>query len=313
MPMPTYEQLMLPLLQLSADGAEHSIREAVETLGNHFGLSSEERTELLPSGSQPRFANRVGWARTDLKKAGLLDATRMSHFRITDRGLALLAEKPETLNYKVLRRYPEYVEYLTPRSDKSTTSSLAVQGGTPSLASAIPPLERLADAYSQLRQDAEEQLLAKVKAATPEFFERLVIDLLRGIGYGGSFRDAAQAIGRSGDGGVDGLIKEDVLGLDMIYVQAKRYTVSNVPAGDVRDFVGALVGKKARKGVFFMTSGFSPDAMKYVDTVGGMTVRFVDGRELVSLMIEHGVGISSKETYAIPRIDDDYFEDAGIS
>ncbi len=308
MAIPTYEQLMLPLLQLSADRAEHSFQEAVEVLASHFKLSNEERAELLPSGVQTRFANRVGWARTDLKKAGLLDATRRAHFRITDRGEALLAEKPEALSYKFLRRYPEYLEYITPSAEKPTTPSLQSHGVTSALDAAIPPLERLADAYAQLRQYVEEQLLAKVKAGTPEFFEQLVTELLHKMGYGGSFRDAAQAIGRSGDGGVDGLIKEDILGLDMIYVQAKRYTVSNVPAGDVRDFVGALVGKRARKGVFFTTSGFSPDAKTYVQTIEGKTVVFVDGRQLVSLMIEHGVGTTVKEIYEIPRVDDDYFE-----
>ena len=313
MAIPTYEQLMLPLLQLSADGAEHSIREAVEVLANKFQLSTEDRNELLASGRETRFANRMGWARTALKKAGLVDATRTSHFRITDRGRALLSEKPETLSDKFLRRYPEYVEYVTSSSGKSSPTSSSTSTETPTLASATPPLERLADAYSQLRQEAEEQLLAKVKTATPEFFERLVIELLSKMGYGGSFRDAAQAIGRSGDGGVDGLIKEDILGLDMIYVQAKRYTTNNVPAGDVRDFVGALVGKKARKGVFFTSSGFSADAITYVEKVEGKTVVFVDGRQLVSLMIEHGVGTSIKETYAIPRVDDDYFEGSDAS
>ena len=232
-------------------------------------FSDAERTELLPTGKQTRFANRIGWARTNLKKAGLLDATRSSHFRITARGVELLAEKPDALTDKFLRRYPEYVEYLTPSSDKSVPSQSPGQGAPSDLVSAISPLERLADAYAQLRQDAEEQLLAKVKAGTPEFFERLVIDLLQKMRYGGSFRDAAQALGRSGDGGVDGLIKEDVLGLDTIYVQAKRYTTNNIPAGDVRDFVGAHVGKKARKGVFFTTSGFSPDALKYVEKAEG--------------------------------------------
>jgi restriction system protein len=304
---------MLPLLQLTSDRAEHSIREAVEVLASRFNLSDAERTELLPTGKQSRFANRIGWTRTNLKKAGLLDATRSSHFRITDRGIALLAEKPDALSDKVLRRYPEYVEYLTSRPDRSSTSPLPSRGAASTLVSAIPPLERLADAYSQLRQDAEEQLLAKVKIGSPEFFEQLVIDLLQKMGYGGSFRDAAQAIGRSGDGGVDGLIKEDILGLDVIYVQAKRYTTNNVPAADVRDFVGALVGKKARKGVFFTTSGFSAEAIKYVETIEGKTLVFIDGRKLVSLMIEHGVGISIKEVYAIPRVDDDYFEGSDTS
>lgn len=313
MPIPTSEQLALPLLQLTADRAEHSIPEAVEVLASRFNLSDAERTELLPTGKQTRFANRIGWARTNLKKAGLLDATRSSHFRITARGVELLAEKPDALTDKFLRRYPEYVEYLTPSSDKSVPSQSPGQGAPSDLVSAISPLERLADAYAQLRQDAEEQLLAKVKAGTPEFFERLVIDLLQKMRYGGSFRDAAQALGRSGDGGVDGLIKEDVLGLDMIYVQAKRYTTNNIPAGDVRDFVGAHVGKKARKGVFFTTSGFSPDALKYVEKAEGKTVVFVDGRQLVSLMIENGVGTSIEETYAIPRVDDDYFEGSDAS
>lgn len=299
---------MLPLLQLSADGAEHSIPEAVDALANEAALSSEEKAELLPSGRQTRFANRIGWARTALKKAGLLDATRWSHFRITDRGIALLAEKPDALSDKFLRRYPEYLAYVTSSSEKSVASSSLLPHGASALAAAIPPLERLEDAYSQLRRDVEEQLLAKVKASTPDFFEQLVVKLLRNMDYGGSFRDAAQAIGRSGDGGIDGLIKEDILGLDMIYVQAKRYTTNNVPAGDIRDFVGALVGKKARKGVFFTTSGFSSEATRYAEAVEGRTVILVDGRQLVSLMIEHGVGTNTKETYAIPRVDDDYFE-----
>ncbi len=312
MAMPTSEQLMLPLLQLTADGEEHSIREAVDALANQFGLSSGERSELLPSGKQARFANRIGWASTALRKAILLKPTRSSHFRITGRGRELLAQKPGSITDKLLRQYSEYTEYVGSSQRKSAgAQSQSEQMDT--TASNASPLERLTEAYSQLTQEVADQLLARVKSSSPEFFERLVVELLHKMGYGGSFRDAAQAIGRSGDGGVDGVIKEDRLGLDMIYVQAKRYTVNNVPAGDLRNFVGALAEKNARKGVFITTSAFAAGAIEVPRKIEGKTLVLVDGDQLVRLMTDYSVGTVNVETFQIPRIDDDYFEGEPIA
>jgi len=303
--MPTYEDLLLPILKLTADGSEHHLRDLTENLAAQFHLTADELAEVLSSG-QPRFANRMGWARTALKKAGLLESPRRAYFRITDRGREVLSSGVERISDKYLMRFPEYLEYkgmngngaaLTPSLLASTSEITAT------------PQERLEQAYTELSEALAQDILAKVKSCTPSFFEHLVVELLVKMGYGGSRRDAGSAVGRSGDDGIDGVIKEDELGLDMIYLQAKRYTTANVPIGDVRDFVGALVGKRARKGVFITTSGFHDDARRYAQTVEGKTLVLIDGRTLAHLMLKHELGFSITETYRVGRIDEDYFDE----
>jgi len=303
---------MLPLLKLGMDGKDHRLRDAIEILANDLNLTAEERNELLPSGQQARFDNRVGWARTALKKAGLLDAPKRSFFRITDRGRSTVLSGVDAIGDKYLSQFPEYLEYRgLNEKGHSVKQSTAVQ---PAQASEIDtPRERLEAAYSELNKVQASDLLSKVKATRPGFFETLVVQLLVKMGYGGSLLDAGSAIGGSGDGGVDGVIKEDELGLDMIYVQAKRYTTANVPAGDVRDFVGALVGKRARKGVLLTTSGFGDDARRYAQTIEGKTLVLIDGEMLAKLMLKYEVGFTVTDTYKVGRIDEDYFDDDGAT
>jgi len=301
MAVPDYQMIMLPLLRLASDGAEHSIREATEQLAKFFQLSDADREDLLPSGKQRRFDNRVGWARTALKKAGLLESPRESYIVITLRGRDVLAEKPEKITDKMLMRYPEYLQYKgLENAQGSTEPALADPGASPK--------ERIETAYGELLGSLLGDILERVKRSSPSFFEALVIDLLTAMGYGGSRRDAARALGRSGDQGVDGEIKEDPLGLDMIYVQAKRYTTANVPASDLRDFVGALVGKSARKGVFLTTSGFAADAMKFAERIEGKRLALIDGPTLARRMVEHGLGVTATEALKISKIDEVYFD-----
>jgi restriction system protein len=303
--------LLLPLLKLTTDGDEHPLRDITEMLAAEFHLTADERAELLPSGQQ-RFVNRVGWARTALKKAGLLEAPRRACVCITNRGREVLVSGIEHLSDKYLMRFPEYLEYKGMNGVRSP-SAPPLLVPKPEEESAATPQERLEQAYTELSAAFAQDVLAKVKSCSPSFFERLVVDLLVKMGYGGSRRDAGSAVGRSGDGGIDGVIKEDELGLDMIYLQAKRYTTANVPIGDVRDFVGALVGKRARKGVFITTSGFQEDARRYAQTIEGKTLVLIDGITLAHLMLKHELGFSVTDTYKIGRIDEDYFdEETGV-
>jgi len=305
MAMPTYEDLLLPILRLTTDGTEHRLHDLTEALATQFHLTADERTELLPSG-QPRFVNRMGWARTALKKAGMLESPRRSCICITDRGREILSSGIEKLSDKYLMRFPEYLEYKG-MSGNGSAPAVPLLASTPEITAT--PQERLEQAYAELSEALAQDILAKVKSCAPSFFERLVVELLVKMGYGGSRRDAGRAVGRSGDGGIDGVIKEDELGLDMIYLQAKRYTTANVPIGDVRDFVGALVGKRARKGVFITTSGFQDDASRYAQTVEGKTLVLIDGRALAHLMLKHELGFSVTDTYSVGRIDEDYFDE----
>lgn len=305
MSIPDRYELMLPLLELAGDGAEHSMQEAVDRLAERFGLTDEERNMLYPSGKNlPIFPNILGWARTYLKKAGLLEYTRPAHFKITERGLALLAERPDRIDAKYLRRYPEFVafgsrEEKTPRSGKKPPRPTPDAGDT--------PLEVIDKHYQQLKLSLADELLSAIKQQSPAFFERLVVDLLVKMGYGGSIKDAGRAIGRSGDEGVDGIIKEDKLGLDVVYIQAKRW---DGPVGRpaIQSFVGAMHGR-ASKGVFITTSTFTKDAVEYAKSVAGSTkIVLIDGEELAQRMIEHNVGVVLEATYEIKRIDSGYFE-----
>ncbi|HEU0015624.1 MAG TPA: restriction endonuclease [Longimicrobium sp.] len=291
---------MLPLLQFAADEQEHSARESIERLADHFRLTDAERKELLTSGQQT-FDNRVGWATTYLKKAGLLFATRRSHFRITARGKDVLRSAPARIDLKLLERYPEFIEFKntrrsTPERPESRLVSVADEG---------TPEDAIEGAYQRLRGSLAADLIQQIMSCSPAFFERLVVDLLVKMGYGGSRRDAGQAIGKSGDGGIDGIIKEDRLGLDVIYIQAKRWE-GTVGRPEIQKFVGALQGLRARKGIFITTSAFSSDAVQYASMIESKVV-LIDGQTLASFMIDHGVGVSPVASYEIKRVDTDYF------
>jgi len=307
MAIPDYQTLMLPLLRIAADGREHRFRDAVEELASNFRLTDAERAELLPSGTAPLFDNRVGWARTYLKQAGLVDSPKRGLFRITEAGRDLLDKKPTRINIALLDQYPSFVEFRTGRKDKEeVTQSAKLPAEAP--ASSETPEDALAGAYKTLRQNLENELLDQVRASSPAFFERLVIDLLVAMGYGGSRQDAGRAIGRSGDEGIDGIIKEDKLGLDVIYVQAKRWQ-DTVGRPDIQKFAGALQGQRANKGVFITTSTFSRDAEDYVNAINSKII-LIDGERLAGLMIDHNVGVAPVGVYELKRVDSDYFEGA---
>src|SRR5258708_7611538 len=242
MAIPDYQTLMLPLLKLAGDGKEHRFRDAVEQLAQQFNVADKERAELLPSGTAPVFDNRAGWARTYLKQAGLLHSAKRGTFQITDRGRTLLAGKPDRIDAALLDRYDEFRAFRTRRRDPEFKLPEPIEP-SPSSPEGETPEDTLASAYQKLRKNLETELLDQVKVASPAFFERLVIDLLVAIGYGGSRRDAGRAIGKSGDGGIDGIIKEDKLGLDVIYVQAKRWE-STVGRPEIQKFAGALQGQR---------------------------------------------------------------------
>lgn len=302
MTIPDFQTIMLPLLKYASDNQIHHIHDAVEYLAKVFVLSDEELSELLPSGQQPVFYNRVGWARTYLKKAKLLIDPKRGYFIITDRGLDVLGEKPDRIDMKFLSRFPEYKQF----RDMKHTDDEKKKLERPDLEE-LTPEEALEEAYQRLRNDLTEELLQNVLSSTPGYFEKLVVELLVKMGYGGSQRNAARAVGRSGDAGIDGIIDEDRLGLDSIYIQAKKWDPnSSIGRPEIQKFVGALHGKRARKGVFITTSCFTKEAREYVNTIETKVV-LIDGERLSNLMIDHGIGVSTRSIYDIKSIDTDYF------
>ncbi len=304
MAIPDYQSLMLPLLQLAADGLEHKARNATEALAKTFGLTDQELSELLPSGSQAIFSNRVGWARSYLKQAGLVESPKRGVFQITQEGLDLLKTKPEKINIALLDNYPSFVAFKTGKKNSEGAKSVSI---TPEIDASGTPEDALANAYLTLRSNIENELLETVKQSSPTFFERLVIDLLVKMGYGGNRQDAATAVGKSGDGGIDGTINEDRLGLDVIYIQAKKWEGS-VGRPEIQKFAGALQGQKAKKGIFITTSSFTSEAMGFVRAIESRII-LIDGARLVKLMVDHNVGLSLVGAYEVKRIDSDYFEE----
>ncbi|MDR4508521.1 MAG: restriction endonuclease [Candidatus Brocadiaceae bacterium] len=297
MAIPDYQKIMLPLLKFSSDQQEHSLREAIDNLADYFDLSDEERRELLSSGQQTIFANRVGWARTYLKKATLFESTRRGYFRITERGINVLKENPQEINAKFLYQFDEFKKFLTikrktPEQDKEIEEEKT-------------PEETLESAYQNLRDNLANDLIQQIKLSPPSLFEKIVVELLVRMGYGGSLKDAGKAIGRSGDEGIDGIIKEDRLGLDIIYIQAKRWE-NTVSRPEIQKFAGALQGQRARKGIFITTSSFSREAQDYVSRIDSKIV-LIDGEQLAQFMIDHNIGVTSISAYEIKKIDSDYF------
>lgn len=300
MAIPDYQTLMLPFLRLLRDGAEHRAAEAVEALSDEFGLSPEEREQHLASGPQTVMRNRTGWVCTYLKKAGVIESPRRGVFCITERGQSVLAAEPERIDVKYLEQFPEFIKFREIRHERSDDKPTELD----TMLDATPE-EALDAAYHGLRVDLELEVLEQVKAASPAFFERLVVELLVRMGYGGSLRDAGQAIGKSGDGGIDGIIKEDRLGLDVIYIQAKSWEAT-VGRPEIQKFAGALQGHRARKGVFLTTAMFSREAIDFASRIDSKIV-LIDGPTLVKYMIDHNVGVSSSQTYEVKKIDSDYF------
>lgn len=300
MAVPDFQSLMLPLLRVAADGADHSLAEAREILAKQFQLSQADREEMLPSGRQARFANRVAWAKVYLGQAGILQSAKRGHFEITPRGREILAAPPKRIDIHFLEHYPEFQAF---RSKNGVAEPAETAGPEPE-----SPEEALEASHLKITAALASEVLGRVKAASPEFFERLVVELLLKMGYGGSRTDAGRAVGKSGDEGIDGVISEDRLGLDIVYLQAKKWD-STVGRPEIQRFVGALHGKRAKKGVFITTGTFSGEAVSYVDRIDPKVV-LVDGQRLAELMIAFDVGVSTTRTYHVKRLDSDYFEEA---
>lgn len=299
MAIPDFQTIMRPLLEHLADGAVKSNSETIDALSKQFQLTDEEIVELLPSGQQSIFTNRVAWAKAHLKKAGFLESPSRGLYKVTSRGLEALASN-QRINLKYLKQFEEY-------SYGSSGTSNAKEKDEQKPSATLTPSEQIEIGYQRIREELEDELLTKIKELSPAFFERLVVELLVAMGYGGSRKDAGQTIGRSGDGGIDGVIKEDRLGLDAIYIQAKRWE-GMVGRPEIQKFAGALQGQRAKKGVFITTSGFSKEASDYVSMIENRIV-LIGGKQLTGLMIDFGVGVSKIASYDVKRIDSDYFEE----
>lgn len=301
MAVPDYQSIMLPLLKYVADDDIHPIRDVVEGLAEYFKLSEADRREMLPSGMQAAFDNRVGWARTYMKKAGLVDSPKRATVQITPRGLQVLQENPERIDVQYLKRFPEFLEFQAPKQEAKTVSSQVEEGNERT------PEEVIEAGYEQVRNTLSQDLLAKVQALSWMDFERLVVQLLVRMGYGGSVKDAGRALTKSGDEGIDGTIKEDKLGLDIIYIQAKKWqSGSTVGRPEIQKFVGALAGQGAKKGIFITTASFSKEAREYIPR-NETKIVLIDGEELTQLMIDHDLGVTTQRTYVVKRIDSDFF------
>jgi restriction system protein len=301
MPIPDYQTLMLPLLRFYSDGEIHSFKEAESSLAREFKLTPAELSQLIPSGRQSLFYNRAAWARTYISKAGLLNTAKRGYFSITPVGPKVLAAKPDRIDARFLRQFPSFMEFKENTHDKDSLS-----GSVLSIAETKEsPEEQIESAHAQLKRALAAELISRIRLAAPIFFERLVVELLLKMGYGGSRQDAGRAIGRSGDGGIDGIINEDRLGLDSIYLQAKRW---EHPVGrpEIQKFAGALAEHRAKKGVFITTSSFTKEALASA-TKHDARIVLIDGEKLATLMIDHGLGVTLEASYEIKRIDSDYF------
>ena len=308
MSIPDFQSLTLPVLRLASLG-EVRISEAVERLAMEFALTAEERSQLLPSGRQTTFANRTHWAKTYLGKAGLVESTKRGYFRITELGRQLLSAPPERIDLKFLSRYPGVQQFRSAAGEKDAEEVALSPLPTTIAADILTPDEVVRRAFRQLEVALADELMQRIRAGTPGFFERLVVQLLVSMGYGGSIADVNKAlVGGSGDNGVDGVIDQDHLGMDRIYVQAKRYAESNVVgSGAIRDFFGSLDRFKATKGLFVTASTFSPSAKETADHLSKRIV-LIDGSYLTRLMIRHGVGCRIEETLYIKKVDEEFFE-----
>lgn len=300
--IPDYQSIMLPLLRYIADNREHKMRDVTDGLAKQLGVTEDEEKELLPSGAAPVFYNRTAWAKTYLKKAGLIDSPKQGLVVITKRGLDVLKRKPGSIDVKFLKQFSEFVQFQTTKRDEEGTVASLIED-----TSIETPEEALETAYQKIRKSLAQDLLNKIITLSPAFFERLVVELLVKMGYGGSIKDAGRAIGKSGDEGIDGTIKEDKLGLDIIYIQAKRWQPGNgVGRPELQKFVGALAGQGAKKGIFITTSSFTKDALDYVPR-NETKIVLIDGQQLAQYMIDHNLGVTSVNSYEVKRMDSDYF------
>jgi len=303
--IPDFQKITLPLLEFLSDGKEHTSKEINDYITKKFHLTEEEKNELLPSGAQTVINNRISWARTYLKKAGLIKSPKRGTFVITEDGKKVLEKKPIKIDRYFLRTIPKFIEWRNnhlPKARKKDFTKTDLD-----FTYNKTPQELMDYAYQEFIDKLSFELLDKVKNSSPQFFENLVIDLLVKLGYGGSKKEAGKAVGKSGDGGIDGIINEDKLGLDKIYIQAKKWE-NTIPLKEIRDFAGALLAQKAKKGVFITTSKFPQTAYEYVKNIEHNII-LIDGKKLTELMIENDVGLSVQTIYKIKKIDSDYFEE----
>ena len=299
--IPDYQSIMLPLLEFISDGKEYKMRNVTDELALKFAVSEAEQKELLPSGVAPVFYNRTAWAKTYLKKAGLIESPKQGIVIISKRGLDVLKQKPNLINVKFLKQFSEFVDFQTSKREDS------IENETSEEQSKQTPEELLEIAYQKIRKSLASELLNNVVDLSPSFFEKLVVELLVKMGYGGSIKDAGKAMGKSGDEGIDGTIKEDKLGLDIIYIQAKRWKPGNVVGRpELQKFVGALAGQGAKKGIFITTSNFTKEAIEYTPR-NETKIVLIDGHQLAQLMIDYNLGCTNHQTYEVKKIDSDYF------
>lgn len=305
--LPNYQEIMRPFLQILGQNQDQEVRlrEVISKVSSHFGLSDEEKNELLPSGKQRVIDNRVGWARTYLLKAGLIDSPKRAHFIITERGIQALAESTE-INNDYLKQFDEFIAFKNKSNESENSEVTACTTDTDD--DDITPDEALLKAYHRINQALEEELLDRTRKVAPAFFEQLLIELLLAMGYGGTGESTAHALGQSGDNGVDGVINQDPLGVDQIYIQAKRYAAgNNVSSGDIRDFFGALNLKKAQKGLFITTSDFTASAIQTARDLGSRIV-LINGQQLAKLMLHYNIGSRNEQILHLKKIDEEFFE-----
>lgn len=299
-----FQSIMLPLLEIISDGKNHKMNDVIDSLSDYFKLTEEEKNLQYPTGSAYVFQNKARFARLYLIKAGLLESPERGYIKLTKNGLTVLTKKLKQIDIKFLEQFPEYIEFKQNQKEKTKEKESEIIIENKEIETQTPQ-ELIEYGYQKIKKDLSRSLLSFVKQSSPRFFEKLVVELLLAMGYGGSRKDAGQAVGQSGDGGIDGIIKEDKLGLDVIYLQAKRWE-NAVGSGEVRNFVGSLVGQNANKGVFITTSGFTKDTIEYVKTITHKVI-LIDGEMLTQLMIENNVGVSKEISYDIKKIDSDYF------
>ncbi len=303
MAVPGYQDFMYPFLRQLEDRQEYKLQDLYTILASYFNLSEVDVAETIPSGGQTLLENRVGWARTYLKKAGLIKAVRRAVFQITDEGIKVLSDPTlNRIDRKFLTKYSSFNEFINKASRENNDPVIDDSGDK-------TPLELMGENFNILKNEIQDLLLEKILSCSPGFFERLIVELIVSMGYGGSVKDAGKAMGKSGDEGIDGIIKEDVLGLDMIYLQAKRWKKdSTVSRPDIQTFVGSLVGKQASKGIFITTAKFSQGAIEYANSIDKRVI-LIDGQQLTDLMFKYNVGVSDEEVFVTKKIDLDFFEE----
>lgn len=308
MEIPDFQSIMLPLLEFASDNIEHSTIDTIESLSKKYKLLDEDLQKMLPSGTQSIFYNRVFWAKAHLKMAGLIKNTKRAHFKITQDGINLLNQKPNKINLALLKKIPKYHEHFeNQKKEKEVKDALTVSENNEN-ENSLTPEENIEYFYQNIRKTLAQDLLVKIKNSTPVFFERLVVELIVKMGYGGSIKDAGKAIGKTGDEGIDGIVKEDLLGLDTIYIQAKKYNDLTVGSPEIDKFIGALTKKRAKKGIFITTSFFSKNAIDSLPS-NDPKIILIDGEDLANYMIDYDLGVNSIIKYDLKKIDNDYFEE----